>query len=720
MENIISIELENYLEIKNGSITIDIFLNFLEYYTDLNSDFSKWIIKNPTEDPKLIIEKFTSSPLLNESIYTIVKKLQNLFDYAQENNIVSNKIKNYTKVKKIYGGNMYTAEYFCAYVLKFLYSDIEQYGSQANDIYTKTIKYYCIGLYTLEQLYSQYGYSVELLTFAQLIFKYTFFALKKNNRINQYIYDNYKRICKCMVEDFFVILNTLLENIQEGENMKINNTILSMKDFVNYPNLRKSSSVTFINILLSFIDTDVAQNEEIAISCKQTLIEFIGQVYANEYDITNAKEMTEYIENKIMYFRYKTHLNYLNNQKNLYQNMSDKTQEIENKIIELNQQSSDLINNLNMTTSRISNITSIISSLANMRDTTQYNIENKSGTEKPNQRLIFLIITSTSGSYAIKISTNMYIQYAIEGEIYSKMKMIMEDINEPRREMIQNSVLNCYNYSPLQNNNSNKFREYAIKIKNNLIISAKLNLNRNLFDSINNLALQNNTNNLIYYVTENLLGSGWKALVDVNCSNSAKCAIAEKALVILFYLNEKYGFTHWDLHNGNIFVDTNNLANIKIYDFDYSEINSSNPYVQKNNTLINNMKIYSRNPQITNILTEIHNSNNVLRHKYGFIHDVFRVITSFANTSLCTEKVNNIYNIYINTINNAATLLSKAELILSPYINYVIAAYLVVNNADYYNRIMSEFRGLFGGDYYKEKYLMYKKKYLELKRKNIY
>lgn len=59
----------------------------------------------------------------------------------------------------------------------------------------------------------------------------------------------------------------------------------------------------------------------------------------------------------------------------------------------------------------------------------------------------------------------MYIQYAIEGEIYSKMKMIMEDINEPRREMIQNSVLNCYNYSPLQNNNSNKFREYAIKIK---------------------------------------------------------------------------------------------------------------------------------------------------------------------------------------------------------------------------------------------------------------
>lgn len=135
--------------------------------------------KNPIEDPKLIIEKFTSSPLLNESIYTIVGKLQNLFDYAQENNTVSNKIKNYTKAKKIYGGNMYTAEYFCAYVLKFLYSDIEQYGSQANDIYTKTIKYYCIGLYTLEQLYSQYGYSVELLTFAQLIFKYTFLHSKK-------------------------------------------------------------------------------------------------------------------------------------------------------------------------------------------------------------------------------------------------------------------------------------------------------------------------------------------------------------------------------------------------------------------------------------------------------------------------------------------------------------------------------------------------------------
>lgn len=58
-------------------------------------------------------------------------------------------------------------------------------------------------------------------------------------------------------------------------------------------------------------------------------------------------------------------------------------------------------------------------------------------------------------------------------------------------------------------------------------------------------------------------------------------------------MNAKYGFGHWDLHFRNIFVDNNNLSNIKIYDFDYSEISNPNHYIAKNNLLLDHfIRIY--------------------------------------------------------------------------------------------------------------------------------
>lgn len=728
MENIVCLRLDDYLHIRNGEITIQVFVDFINLYIDPYSDFSKWIQKNPISNPRMILNKFIGSPLFNEDIYSIKHKIKILFNNAKKNsNSVENNIVDVRQLQKIYGGN-FNADTFCASVLKFLFTDIDKKGKYAEDVFAKSIRYYASGLVLLEKIYKEQGYSNDLLYFIELLFKHVFFSLKKNNSVNEYVYSNYRSLCFCILEYFLPILNDIFQNVND-KIVTVDESLTSLLGFSDLPNLQKSKSVELLTLIIKLIEEP--EDEKLEKYYKMTLSIFMNQIPLTADEISYIHSLQKYTNNLITFFKHQSLFSRYLSKKSLLQNKeiySDEDLEYVTETVRtLNIKIANITENIKIINLDNKTLSENLSDLKNKLsyETVQYFVKDKSGTEKSEQRLIFLIKTAKSGSYAVKLATDAYIQYVIEGEIYSTLKKIIEDPDEPKRDIIKNSTINCYNYYSLIKHNNN-LGGYLIKIKDNLDIKVTQKTNSKIFRAINNIAKINNTTSVIYYVTENLVGTGWSSLDDLICTKKDKCNIANKTLNLLHYLNKNYSFSHWDLHPGNIFVNINNLDNIKIYDFDYSEIQNINSSVSKNNLLIDTINNYVADQYysgdiddlsvIFDIFEVIRISDSSRRRKYGMIFDIYRVLFTFVTKNTCDDDIKELFNIYNSILKLYETELEYINDYTKYFLNHIVVAYHAVKDIQYYNKIVSKFRNMLSGGNYKQKYLAYKKKYLELKK----
>jgi hypothetical protein len=252
----------------------------------------------------------------------------------------------------------------------------------------------------------------------------------------------------------------------------------------------------------------------------------------------------------------------------------------------------------------------------------------KSGSVKPDQRIVFLINLPNGKRYGIKISTDRFPQYKIEGKIYSQFKSIMNDENEPYGEKIEEQVLNCYFLGEITNVNANE--GYLIYLHNHLGVRVSSNTNSALYNAIKTIADANRCTSVYYYVTENILGT-WNILRELytTITDSSKiCDLVTNVTRLLSYLNKEYKFVHWDLHPENIFINKSNPSKFKIYDFDFSEITLSSPSTYANNTYINIMSGSSRQ-SVIDTSRKIKSYDAEIRSNVGLMFDIYRMYTSF-------------------------------------------------------------------------------------------
>ena len=109
--------------------------------------------------------------------------------------------------------------------------------------------------------------------------------------------------------------------------------------------------------------------------------------------------------------------------------------------------------------------------------------------------------------------------------------------------------------------------------------------NAELYKAIGEIAKNNKVDIVYYFTMENVLGE-WDVLAKLSlpCPGTGRlCSLMILLCQLLTYLNEKYRFIHWDLHQENILVKTT-----KANDFDpkeyRSEINA--PGIERNDILI--------------------------------------------------------------------------------------------------------------------------------------
>lgn len=110
-------------------------------------------------------------------------------------------------------------------------------------------------------------------------------------------------------------------------------------------------------------------------------------------------------------------------------------------------------------------------------------------------------------------------------------------------------------------------------------------------------------------------------------SPEKKCQIAEKLIPMLKYLRDNLGFSHWDLHAGNLLVNPE-TADFKLFDFDLSRTDANN-----------NLEIVWRLPFLRPIDVTL----------YGLAYDIYRLIQS-----LRIEECSSIpwLNSIVNAVNN--------------------------------------------------------------------
>jgi hypothetical protein len=165
--------------------------------------------------------------------------------------------------------------------------------------------------------------------------------------------------------------------------------------------------------------------------------------------------------------------------------------------------------------------------------------------------------------------------YIYEARIYEELnkKANQIRIDGPNSDKVSKYVTSIYDWNVVRITYSGS--EFYVNIK-----GTKINLNKNITNNISSQIRQNNWGHLethvlndyySYIITENTNSySDLMSSLRIMPKILQKTAI-NNAMKLLHKCFEHCGFVHWDFHGGNILVDTTN-GNIKLYDFDFSEI----------------------------------------------------------------------------------------------------------------------------------------------------
>lgn len=328
-------------------------------------------------------------------------------------------------------------------------------------------------------------------------------------------------------------------------------------------------------------------------------------------------------------------------------------------------------------------------------------------------RTIFLIkqMQTDADSYVIKISTDAKPLYKMEGYIYQRFKQIIDDPKE-KNGYVAKHIIRPYSFKTIPQVSSNTILD--IYLTDDKSIIATPTVNEQLYNAIMILADTHGTNSVYYYTTENLLGKGWNTLngCEATLNNDQICQLTIDVFRLLTYLNKRYHFIHGDLHRSNIFVEVANTANFKIFDFNFSEIASSDDSDFDTST---NNAVFDLMLNDANVMR---NLKRTVRDNIGLIYDIYYVFRYFATDPY--ETCGNADLIFLNEKREEKhKQLVKNYPQLDEWDRNHIQYYfmLIALNSD--QSLADEIRERFalkqdGGSFYQKKYYKYKYKYLKL------
>lgn len=677
------VELLNYDTVGIGSITLKHFVKLFFDLTDPQSDFYDWYSMHKIENIDQQYDDLKGALYFNEPIDSIREKMYNVFKNTPK---MLSQIRSFgiapTELK-IHAGGVFLEiiedfNKFVVTVVKYITDDTDQNNIHINDIFAKIMTSHFIRLHRI------HGFEKQMHV------------------------DN-DRIKTAYFNDAYI---TLAE-------------IISYKWSLEFINKRTHYATTVINNAINIIITDYKE-----VTHSKSLVDFLQNFEKKEFsglDLSNHKEMKKIIaslnkdivaETAIM----SKNLNILSSkftkeqieQYNEYIQKLDKliVEEIKEKRQNLTKPGSKS-NSLEYKKKLLEKEYKVLPIGGPVKKTQQQ--ENKSlNTNLPLndvsgfmdfRRRVFLVKISKNENYAIKISTDTYPQYKLEGSIYTKFRNIIADPNEAQANKIANNVLKSYYFGRINNIETEKAFHVYVTSKIGFIVSEKVNTE--LFNAIKKIASSNNDNSVYYYTTENILGQ-WDQLSVQGISGKPVCSLMLRVFRLLTYLNEKYNFIHWDLHSGNIFVNKTYTNKIKIYDFDLSEIE---PY-SNIDTSINNFRL-----RHNNILE--HATRNE-RNRFGLIYDIYLTFQSFNNYETCSYP--NLETLMKLKLNANKQIDNADELEKENKWTYFLKLAQVLNTEANHQTIRKMFSNyLVGGSFQVsnntayDKYMKYKTKYLQLK-----
>lgn len=315
-------------------------------------------------------------------------------------------------------------------------------------------------------------------------------------------------------------------------------------------------------------------------------------------------------------------------------------------------------------------------------------IEDISGEEKKEERLVYLIGLN---NYRIVLKITPAInRYIKEIQIYDELNNFAK--KDPK---LKNKIVEKYSTLTTPIIGLDKY-EFSINIKGNNEKILILETDKEYFNAIREFS-KRHQDKIVFLALE--YNPDFKTLYHINTNGllneSAKCKLAENVIKLLVYLNNKLGFSHWDLHGGNLLVEPITL-DFKLFDFDLSSTNKNDN--DSHFRLLYPDFFEPQKPGVPKPPKPILYDNQT---RYGLVYDVYQLI----------------FNLEINTCNNSV-LQEIITKISQDVQKYNIIDFESLNRAVRYNVIEHLIKNigvsLSGGNYY-AKYRKYKMKYLNLK-----
>ena len=609
---IFTLELDDYLTVRSGSITLSSFIRVIQLLSDFQSDFSK-DFKKTYDKMKILMpnikDQYTQLKGLmyfDQDIDNIHNKLKEMIDASKSKSkpvrvVTSNSMNKHLNMNPILvpaqaGGYLNIIlsdlESFIVFVVKYILSDNDPLTMQSNDYFRKCLNMYLQDrelIKTLAQTdQSVCKYLCDSMLLKLISYKLNYVMFDKNVEYIKNILDNgMERVIK----DFKVLTN------KEYDNRKILDEI-------------KKSSET------------ISSHQELILAQKR--LDKMHFEKRNKFD------------GFVSYYR-------------LHKFKDDSNQNFVGGIGETKEEESVTIHTGTETklqsheTTQVSDVVTENESDADTSQALDVKIENVSGYEKRDERRVFLINIGTQ-KYAIKFSTAKRPQYIKEACIYFKFKHIMEDEKEPNRNEIAKHILGLKHYGFLDNIKKNL--EYVIFVEDNVGFSVSKDKNSELYDAIKDFAGKNWQDSVYYIVTENVVGE-WNTLRQLSSTKTLNdnevCEIVTNVIRIISYLNNKYNFVHWDLHDENIFVKITDHTSFKIYDFDHSELTYELPCTidtKINDSLLDIMYDY-HNYIITDATYKIKELEEpIMRRDIAMMYDIYRMYLTFLERRSPCNNVN--------------------------------------------------------------------------------
>lgn len=336
-----------------------------------------------------------------------------------------------------------------------------------------------------------------------------------------------------------------------------------------------------------------------------------------------------------------------------------------------------------------------------------------SGDQKPFMRLIFLLSVQNK-QYILKIAQTTP-RFKTELDIYRELNGYMETDDK-----IKDKIIKIYAYGTLNNGITFGINigEQKISFDEFTNIPQYKKIQHMFSFALKKKERLLNHNKLYYSVQE--YNKNYDTLYNAlsNLKIIDQCKVIEPTMQLLLYLNQKYGFSHLDLHSDNLLVNIkdNNGSKIKLFDFDFSTTNKNINYYALSTLLPKSNYLYPDNTllKMDNFDTKLNIPMDLL-NKIGFAYDFFRFIQGlnqfWARIIGCNKNLENLRKIHalhkISDVNDYSGLGKIAvEIVAFGDFEKIIDALQPIAQPNIDNQQK--------GGYY-QKYLKYKSKYLQLK-----